>query len=359
MLSDPNFQVSQIRENIAPLVPIDGMNEWLEEFIESYFNDLERKTFDPIIKRSAKLYAYWSLLNFLVSVNEIDEDSIEYLKRSINNELAWAITITLEMMPDLNVDGGRLQTQAYFDLFKEVLIKQKLEIGEIQPFLLEETLIFSFSTSQKVEEIEQNIFEKLLLSVAEVVFDVNAECFNEIADGLRQSKKHSNEERQMAALSLIADNFFIQNILHKEYVSKCDQSKVVNDLLEYIFPRDAYWKGVKNILENIESYGFDSVNYTEEWLEGRGHQNFIKITFMSDNDQDQVWQFFEKVNAFRKMHQDVMPPLPNIYDQNTGLLMRDTAQEYIDNINDAFNGVVSEVKIPQEKRTFKVFSIEN
>lgn len=359
MVLNSKFILERAKKNIAPLVPVEGMREWLEVFVDTYFNDLDSKTFDPIIKRTAKIYAYWSLLDALPLENDLDRQMMESLKRSINNELAWAITITLESMPDLNIDNERLQTQSYFDLFKGILKKQALEINELLPFFNEEEVTFSFSECENIEEVEKKIFENLLLEVAERVFEVNAEVFVEMSNRLSEVESATKKEKYMAALSLIADNFFIQNILHQEKLRKSNQGETPSDLLEYIFPRDCYWAGIKNILENIELHGLEAVDYVEEWCEGSGRRNFIRLTFASPKDQDQLWQFFEKVNFFRKMHQEVMPPFPNIYDPDSGKLLEEQALAYIESINDAFDGRVNEVKIPQSGGIFKGFSISN
>lgn len=363
---DLRFILDRIKDNIAPMVPIEGMNEWIESFSDSYFGHLKKTTFDPIIRRSAKIYAYWGLLDSMTSVDMQESEDIESLKRSINNELAWAFTLTLEVMPDLNIDSGRLQTQFYFDLFKGILKNKTPILNDAAPYFDEESVTFSFTHNKKIDDIEKIIFETLLLDVADKIFNVNAGIFLEISDALgslhiasdvlRSSQIEPNEERYMATLSLIADSFFIQNILHQEEVNKSDRSGDSDDLLQYIFPRNCYWACIKNILEEITLNSLDAFNYEEECLQSKDG-DVIKLSFATPDDQDRLHIFFEKVNSYRKSNLQAMLPLPNIYNPDNGDLLVKVASAYLESINDAFYGSGIDVSIPVGNGAYKQFTL--
>lgn len=359
MLSrDSRFILDRVKDNIAPMVPVEGMNEWFASFSDGYFGHLKSTTFDPIIRRSAKIYAYWGLLDSMASVDMQESEDIESFKRSINNELAWSLTLTLEVMPDLNIDSGRLQTQFYFDLFKEILKNKALKINDIPQYFDEKTVAFNFSKDKNINDVEKRIFENLLFEVADKIFNVDAKVFLEISDALRSSQIESNEERYMATLSLVADSFFIQNILHQEEVSKSGRLGGSDDLLEYIFPRNLYWACIKNILEKIASNDLDAFNYEEEWLQSKDG-DVIKLSFATPADQDRLHIFFEKVNSYRKSNLQAMPPLPNIYNPDNGDLLVKVASAYLESINDAFYGAGIEVSIPVGNGAYKQFTLDS
>jgi hypothetical protein len=189
---DSRFILDRVRDNISPIVPVEGMNEWLELFTDTYIRDTECTTFDPLIRRSAKIYAYWSLLDSMTPVDAQEFEEIESLRRSINNELAWAFTLTLEVMPNLNIDSGRLQTQVYFDLFKDILKNNIPILKDTASYFDEELVTFSFSHNKKIDDIENRVFETLLFDIADQIFNVDAEIFLEISDALRSLQTMSD-----------------------------------------------------------------------------------------------------------------------------------------------------------------------
>ncbi len=353
--SNAKFILDKVKENVEPMVPIDGIGEWLESYINEYFYDLKNMTLDPVIKRSTKIFSYWAFIDSMSESNDLDLTEVEAIKRSINNELAWAITLCLEAMPNLNIDSQALQSQSNFDLFKLILKKQAAKVAmEVAPYFNKDDAVFSFANSESLDELESRIFTNLLLDVANKIFDVDIDILSENFNSSTNRDSSDKEEKTMAAFCFIADSFFIQNILFKNQLHDSMKGSQ-GDLLEYIFPRECYLLSIKNILENIESYGYERVSFDVEGLQSRSG-DVVRVTFASPEDQDQLHLFFERVNLIRKENPETMPPLPNIYMPDNGQLMVEVASEYVDSINDAFNGVSSVIKIPLGNGNYKLFS---
>lgn len=154
----------------------------------------------------------------------------------------------------------------------------------------------------------------------------------------------------IAQVCFAADLFFMQATLRLESDPNADW------LLNYVFPLACFEQVFNPILQHPEAFGISS--FSDVTWSKVPNSEYVKITFPNENEQDRLHSFFSQVNAQRKSVQGMdnsYPPMPDIY-QGEPKPHTKTILDYMKSIEDAFNGLADDVRIPVVNGRFVSFS---